>query len=527
MPSTTKRLGLILILIVLMPVIFFSAYEIGSMRENEKLVTNIYNEQLRSILSSVNQYSDDAVRAWAVKLQLYLSFEEKIKHQQVKDFMRQTPSVNMFFCTDSIFSGHTQIFHPQENFDKMEKTEFISNFLQSMKEDIEKIKGYMINTGYRKILPVPLGDKKEPVIFLFVVRTASNDMKVCGIEVDPTQFVSEFLGNRIQVVSSDVFEIVIMNEINDNIVYRTGENELPTTEKIKKEFQSESMWLLPGYNMLIRLKEQTIDDLVRQRTKINLVLIILIDIILIFGVWLVFKNVSKEVKLAGIKSEFISNVSHEIRTPLALISMYIETLEMGRIKSQEKIREYYRVIYQETQRLSGIVNKILNFSQIERGKRKYKDEEIDVNHVAEDIFHTYQPHMERKGFSYNIELSSDLPKIMADTEALADAIVNLIDNGIKYSKDKKHIECRTGLSNNYVFIEIEDQGLGIPPSKQKQIFDKFYRVTSGNLAHHAKGTGLGLAIVKNFMDHFDGKITLRSEVGKGSCFRLNFPVKKS
>jgi two-component system phosphate regulon sensor histidine kinase PhoR len=249
------------------------------------------------------------------------------------------------------------------------------------------------------------------------------------------------------------------------------------------------------------------------------------DIILLLGAWLIFRNIKKQVELSQLKSDFVSNVSHEIRTPLALISMYIETLEMGRVTNDEKIREYYSVIFNETTRLSGMVNRILSFSQIENNKRKYTFGETNINDIVENASTTFRFTLNNKGFSYTSELDSSLPGILADREAITDALMNLIDNAIKYSAENKVLLIRTGMDNPYVFIEVEDHGIGISEKNQRFIFDKFFRVTEKNLANRVKGSGLGLAIVKHIMDAHKGKIIVKSTPGSGSVFRLLFPVK--
>jgi two-component system phosphate regulon sensor histidine kinase PhoR len=133
--------------------------------------------------------------------------------------------------------------------------------------------------------------------------------------------------------------------------------------------------------------------------------------------------------------------------------------------------------------------------------------------------------MENKGFSFIFEPDKGLPLLVADHEAIADAIVNLIDNAMKYSGDRKEIFMRTGKNGNSVFIEVEDHGIGIAEKNQKFIFDKFYRVTEKNLANKVKGSGLGLAIVKHIMDAHQGEISVQSSQQEGSVFRLLFPLK--
>lgn len=151
--------------------------------------------------------------------------------------------------------------------------------------------------------------------------------------------------------------------------------------------------------------------------------------------------------------------------------------------------------------------------------------ETVINEVVENAALTFRYSLENKGFSYSFEPGKDLPVLMADKEAIADAFVNLIDNAIKYSTERKEITVRTGKDDIYVFVEVEDHGIGISEKDQKYIFDRFYRVTEMNLANKVKGSGLGLAIVKHIMDIHKGKIYVKSAPGSGSLFRLSFPLK--
>jgi len=198
---------------------------------------------------------------------------------------------------------------------------------------------------------------------------------------------------------------------------------------------------------------------------------------------------------------------------------------MGRVKNAEKVKEYYSVILNETTRLSGIVNRILSFSQIESNKRKYSFSESDINEIVETAALSFRYSIENKGFNYSFKPDKNIPLILVDKEAIADAFVNLVDNAMKYSTEIKDLVVRTGKSDKYVYVEVEDHGIGISEKNQKYIFDKFFRVTETNLANKVKGSGLGLAIVKHIMDAHDGKIYVKSSPGSGSIFRLSFPVK--
>jgi len=163
---------------------------------------------------------------------------------------------------------------------------------------------------------------------------------------------------------------------------------------------------------------------------------------------------------------------------------------------------------------------------MEAGKRQYNFVESYLNDVAENVFRSYKFHLEQKGFTFNIVKDETIPILKIDEEAVSEAIVNLVDNAVKYSDSKKEIIIRTGMDNNFAFVEVEDKGIGIPEKDRKKVFEKFFRISSGNV-HNVKGSGLGLSIVKHIVDAHKGKIELFSEINKGSKFRLLFSLNKT
>jgi two-component system phosphate regulon sensor histidine kinase PhoR len=245
------------------------------------------------------------------------------------------------------------------------------------------------------------------------------------------------------------------------------------------------------------------------------------------GFAFVLFNIRKEMKLAGLKSEFVSNVSHEIRTPLALISMYAETLVLKRVKTEEKQQEYLKTIQQESVRLTDIVNRILNFSRIEKNKIRYRFEEIDLKEVVPEAMAEACSYLDSAHVDCRFSPDAADALVVADYASVKTMVGNLIDNAIKYSAaaDKK-IDIRLLKKQKQVWLEVEDNGIGISTKHQKYIFDQFYRVTEGDLAHKAKGSGLGLNLVKRLMKAHGGDVSVRSKLGEGSTFILKFPVKK-
>jgi two-component system phosphate regulon sensor histidine kinase PhoR len=180
----------------------------------------------------------------------------------------------------------------------------------------------------------------------------------------------------------------------------------------------------------------------------------------------------------------------------------------------------------ESGRLTGIVNKILTFSQMESGRKVFRKDSLDLNEIVQEVVSNYEFHLESKGFKYNLSVCSEKLPISGDKEALEEVLINLLDNAIKYSKDHKEIDIKTKTSDNKAIMLVIDKGIGIPRADQDQVFEKFFRVSVGDLAQ-SKGTGLGLSLVKEIVEEHQGEIRLESEVGKGSIFMIIIPLNKS
>ena len=516
MISPIRKIGILIIGIIILPVLVYSIFEIGSLHQNEKVIQDIYKNQLDAILYSINQYSDDYVSNLASRTENSLNNYKTDSLADLNRLISETPSVKSLVQFDTNLHFIQSIPNPLP--DSISITD-IENLLKGESRTLLQMQTFF-KGGYRKIGTID-SDRKDNQYVIFLTQTA-DQVIVNLLIINPERFISQLLDPKLQEIAKGKFHIAAYRKGEDLPFYTSDKQYNPG--KIKDK---ESFWLLKNYQMGIVLKDLTIEDLARQRTRRNLLLIGLMDIILIIGTWLIFKNITRQVELSQMKSDFVSSVSHEIRTPLALITMYIETLEMGRITDSSKIKEYYNVILNETTRLSGIVNRILNFSQIESNKREYSQSETNLNETVDNAANTFRYSIENKGFRYSFIPDAGLPYLFIDREAVADAFMNLVDNAMKYSINEKDIVVRTGREGRYVYVEVEDHGIGISEKDRHLIFDKFYRVTEMNLANKVKGSGLGLAIVKHIMDAHNGKIIVNSTLGKGSVFRLLFPIDKT
>ncbi len=518
MNKTVKKLGIILSLVILLPAVFFSVYELSSLSQNEKVIERIYNNQLEAILFSVNQYSEDVATSWSGKISALFEnpTQQNSIDNSIKKFINENPSINFVFTSEQSSLNITDIYERQQGpEDQINKGDLVS-VLVSNKGQITNL-GKYLKKGYHKLEPVQSKSFKNITFIIFLTEDKNGKQILCGIAINSKEFIRGVLGPKIKSVIEDEF-IASISKDKEHYDYNINS---PSDINIIQQYKP--LWFLPDYNLGIALKGGTIEDLVKERAKTNLILIVILIVLLSIGVWIVFRNIKKEIELAQIKSDFVSNVSHELRTPLALISMFSETLELGRVKSEERKKEYYTIISQETNRLGRIVNKILNFSKMEAGKRTYHFENTNINEVLENIFKTYKFHLENNGFKFELETSDNVKNFNCDSEAIAEAIINLIDNATKYSEKEKYVKIKSELKQNNIVITVEDHGIGIAPEDQKRIFEKFFRVSSG-LVHNTKGTGLGLTLVKHIIQAHKGTISIESASGKGSKFILSFPL---
>jgi signal transduction histidine kinase len=278
-----------------------------------------------------------------------------------------------------------------------------------------------------------------------------------------------------------------------------------------------------GLALGIKYQGTSVEALGRSWMHRSFLILGILSLLIIGGLLLTKHIVSKEMALARLKSDFVSNVSHELRTPLALIRLYAETLELGRITTQEKKQEYYRIIRKESERLTALINNILDFSRIEAGRKEYEFRETDIADLVHNTLDSYRYQIEQQGFAFEESIDPGLPNVYVDREAIARALVNLVNNALKYSADEKFLGVKLYRANGFVKLEVVDRGIGITRREQSKIFEKFYR-TGDPLVHNTKGSGLGLSLVRHITQAHGGEIAVESTPGKGSKFILSLPL---
>ncbi|HXP23210.1 MAG TPA: HAMP domain-containing sensor histidine kinase, partial [Candidatus Sulfotelmatobacter sp.] len=276
----------------------------------------------------------------------------------------------------------------------------------------------------------------------------------------------------------------------------------------------------------IKYPGTTVADIGARFSRNNYTILAALSLLMIGGIFLTYRNISREMKLARLKSDFVANVSHELRTPLALIRLYAETLELGRLNAKERYQEYFRIIREESERLSALINNILDFSRIEAGRKEYEFKETNLAELVRSTLDSYRFQIEQNGFAFEENISPDIPPVNVDREAIARSLLNLVNNALKYSKDRKFIGVSLYRANGSVKLEVCDHGIGIPPNEQEKIFEKFYRC-GDPLVHNIKGSGLGLSLVRHIVRAHGGDVQVESAPEKGSKFTIALPLGQS
>ncbi len=279
---------------------------------------------------------------------------------------------------------------------------------------------------------------------------------------------------------------------------------------------------LEGYTLVAELpgSDPAAALVFRNRTLyIGLLLLLYGGIGLGFG--LTIREMRRAYKLSRLKTDFVANISHELRTPLTSVRMFAETLRDGRAGSPEEERECMELLVTESERLSRLVERLLSWSRLESGRRMMKKQPTEVPALLDEIGTAYRA--QQLSATYQTDLEPQLPRLDVDREAMAQVVLNLLHNAVKYTGDEKRIRLRARRAGRNVAIEVEDNGSGIRPKDQKRIFERFYR-GDDLLSRQTEGTGLGLAICKKIVEAHGGRIEVESRVGEGSTFRVLLPA---
>ena len=282
------------------------------------------------------------------------------------------------------------------------------------------------------------------------------------------------------------------------------------------------------YNWRLQVGLTTADqfdlELERQR-RLEILMVAFAALVAIAGVAIVVSASVKERRLAALKSDFVANVSHELKTPLALVRMFGEMLLEGRVPSDDKRRQYLQIIVSESERLTALIENVLDFAKVERGKAGYEFAPGHVGEVVARAVEVYRYRAEREEMEVSLQIVEGLPESSIDARALELAVINLLDNAFKYAKDGGRVDVEVERAGKMARVRVSDRGPGIDPEERERIFERFVRGRHAG-ENRVRGSGIGLALVKHIAESHGGTIHVFSPItddARGTTFELSLP----
>lgn len=251
--------------------------------------------------------------------------------------------------------------------------------------------------------------------------------------------------------------------------------------------------------------------------------LLLVLSVTLFGAYVFWLDIRRELRMGELRALFVSSVSHELKTPLTAIRMFAERLQMKEHPDTRMQSQYLATIVGESERLTRLLNNVLDLSNIEQGQRRYRRDPVELSDVVDRTVRALGYPLDRGGFTLNIDVHKQVPTVQGDADSLEQALLNLLSNAMKYSGESREIDLRLFVQNGDAVIEVSDRGVGIPTAVQERLTEKFYRVPTAE-NERIPGTGLGLALVQHAVEAHGGHLTVRSAEGEGSTFAIHLPL---
>ncbi len=291
-------------------------------------------------------------------------------------------------------------------------------------------------------------------------------------------------------------------------------------------FLHESSFGKTLYAWRIQMLPKNVEELQAQAETERLLGVLLIPVstlIIAVGLAVVWLTVIAERRTSRMKSDFIANVSHELKTPLSLIRMFGELLATGKHKGESTSREYAEIITREAERLSHLIDNVLDFARIERGKASYDFAEGRLDEVVERALDVCRYRVEKEKMRLRTEVEPGLPSVRMDDNAMTLVLLNLVDNAVKYAAEGKHVDVSLKRTPGGISLAVRDHGPGISLDEQPRIFERFYRAQAAR-DRNVRGSGIGLALVKHIVEAHGGRLSVASVPGQGATFTVVLPA---
>jgi signal transduction histidine kinase len=394
---------------------------------------------------------------------------------------------------------------------------FLSKVTDAFEEKVEKAKRYA--STFKRKTKIVAG---MPLLFSYIYlfdRTGERIAGLLGFQVDLEHFTEAVWAPRVKAFQDgDELAIAILDD--DNQLVLGPPDVMGQTPVIEEDLEH----LFDDWKLVIFPRTpHSLEEIASLRTKIYLWMISVLLVTMIAGAYVTISTTKRTVRLARLRSDFVANVSHELRTPLTSIRMFVELLLMGRIADQREQRRCLHVIARESERLSRLIDNVLDFAKIERGVKRYELEHEEIGAIVDSVVEAFKYHAEEKGFLVKTVMQENLPEVKADADAISQVLFNLLSNAVKYSDKEKVVEVRVFQQDSQVVTQVVDHGIGIDARNLFRIFEDFYRADQSPDSERP-GTGLGLTLARHIARAHGGDILVESEKGKGSTFSLVLPI---
>lgn len=511
---------LLILFLIVVPFLVYAYFQLQSLNEDEKMAYAIYEKQMETVLFSLNQYADDQMNRWVSKL----TGNQASINKHASELVLGNESIQMM-AVRNLANRENKIFLNEYISDNKRIENSIEQWYTQQDSVMVRLAKYL-KAGFQKIHPaeewIPIdGLQGSQFGITSMLYDLDSSMYNALFVLHSNYWVEQILGPKMQEIGEEKLRLGVYHwpksQQQPSFLYQTDSFD------IKKHLIKKKLWILTDTYLAIQPQGESYTDIIRERSKNNMYFLGFAMLIVLIGTAAVIRNIRITLKMAQLKSDFVSNVSHEIRTPLALIRMYAETLMLNRLPNEDKKKHYYEVIHHESGRLTYLVNNILDFSRIEANKKTYQFDKKELNEMVKHIYAGYTHFFRENNFQTSLNLWEESILISVDGQAFEEALSNLIENAIKYSGERKQIEISTYTEGSYAYCAVKDYGIGISRHAQQNIFEKFYRV-EGALTQKTKGTGLGLSLVKHIMDAHQGEVIVHSKPDEGSTFILKFPI---
>lgn len=356
-----------------------------------------------------------------------------------------------------------------------------------------------------------------------------SQMKACvacdSVKLD-LQFTSAGVWQKINDAIEEELQSYEIYLDYDLVILETGSDELNAIEKEldNGRYYSRCLGIIlgqTGFQLVVKFPSRTKYFL--EKTGLMFVASVVLIFLLIAALSYLLRLYKRELRVSEHTKELLNNVSHEFKTPLSSIALASNMIRKKRYANETKLENYAGLISKENKKLQNLVESLLHLAAIERDEFDYVKEPLNIENVIIEGLSTFEMIIEERDGKITSRFAAIKNKVFADKLHLVNVIVNLISNAIKYSKESPHILIETKNTENSILVRVTDKGIGIPLKYQKYIFDKYYRVPTGDL-HNAKGFGIGLAYVKRVIEAQGGTVAVESVVNEGTTFVVELPV---